>query len=413
MPEHSHHSRDAWRVTPEGQNLRRDLQDLYNRITPWSDFFDGRTNTPPTTPRPTQGDYDRVHEIIARLKVLQQEEQKKEEARKREARAKARGLTSPEAIDHEDMLEHCRTLYKSLEADVNAHLAKSGTSERTNLSRETSRLPEYWTLRHTEVINEVLGFTEDKLAETMVPSFESLLSLNVAYLDAFYPTTKVEEPYLAFRPSWFSNPATDIKTASDTEAFPGQTFWQVYQQAQQQTLRNLQGGLILIDPSCKPNHNPDNTAAQQYTTATGGPDPLLPLLREFFSTTPDAPPHRFWFTDTMVARFCTFLKNKIIARLATEGLHCNSEDISVVLPPFTLMNILMTTDPRFQPSSTTDTLERCADLITAGPAGTLEDPRALFCGNSDRGGAAYCYDRHAGDADGDRGFRPAVIVRTT
>jgi hypothetical protein len=77
------------------------------------------------------------------------------------------------------------------------------------------------------------------------------------------------------------------------------------------------------------------------------------------------------------------------------------------------MNILMTTDPRFQPSSTTDTLERCADLITAGPAGTLEDPRALFCGDSDSGGAAYCNDWHAGDALDFWGFRPVVIVRTT
>jgi hypothetical protein len=241
----------------------------------------------------------------------------------------------------------------------------------------------------------------------MLLILSSLLPVCGAYLDAFYPKAKVYVPYLAIRQSWFGNSATDLKTTSGTEAFPGQTFWQVYRQAQRQTLHTLQGGLILIDPSRKPNQNHADTAAQQYTTATGGPDPLLPLLREAGYT------HRFALNQEKIESFCSFLKNKIIARLATEGLHCNSEDISVVLPPFTLMNILMTTDPRFQPSSTTDTLERCADLITAGPAGTLEDPRALFCGNSDRGGAAYCYDRHAGDADGDRGFRPAVIVRTT
>ena len=297
--------------------------------------------------------------------------------------------------------------YKSLEDSINSVLAKSGTTERVDLSKEITRVPSYWTTRHTEVINEVFGFTEDKLAETMVPSFESLLSLNAAYLDAFYPTTKVEEPYLAFRLDWFSNPATNLKTTSGTDAFPGQTFWLVYQQAQRQTLHNLQGGLILIDPSCKPNHNPDNTAAQQYTTATGGPDPILPLLQEIGYT------HRFALNQEKVESFCSFLKNKIIARLTAEGLHCNSEDITVTLPPFTLMNILMTTDPRFQPSSKSNTPERCADLITAGPAGTLGEPRALFCGNSICGGAAYCAGGLAGGAIDFWGFRPAVIVRTS
>lgn len=379
MPEKfptSHHPNDAWRATAEGKNLQKEFLALKAKVDQWDKYMKDEILDQP--PQPTIAEYKRLIDVIQSLQLLQKTEGDK-----------------------------IRDLYATYKKPA---VVTEPAEDESSEEESGPNLPDYWTPEHTKTINEALGFTGQPMLETTVPTLEDVDNLSDAYKDNMYPVTQPEtEKYISKRPSWFKDSANEIKNTDGQPAFPGLTYWEVYKRTMEKALHILGGATVFIDRSLKPNYT---NGTQVYQ-----PEPLQRHLQEYFGS-----PHRFnkkYENSENVGKsiddptrtkdilgFLHYLKRHIITTLKAKGLMTDEQscDITVTLPPATLMNQLMTNDPHFQPSSKTSTWEWTCDEIRGSD-------RVLMVGHSGLGGASCVGDWGRGEALGNRGFRPAVIVR--
>ncbi len=231
-------------------------------------------------------------------------------------------------------------------------------------------------------------------------SAEGYDNLNDEYRDAHYPLKRVDEPYLAFRASWFTD-----------------EHWKEMKTIMLQTINRFAGSKVLVDTAIKPDNQ--GGGLQQYKTKDGNPDPMLKLLKEYKESAGDKYPDkkdrplnpvtRFNKTGHQVSAFCEWLQIKIMKALKDKGIEVEANEIIVAPTPAILLNKLMIENPDFQPSSKTNTWEYTADIYDTDEKGN--NGTVLMAGFSDNGGAAYLDGRRRGVRNGNRGFRPAVIVR--